>query len=193
MADIGINFRSTAGYVTDGANETYCSADGYPTTRGGATFGWSAVDGARDRTTIVDRRLAGVNFVNTIGANFRLDLPATGSYDVHVAAGDASTSNGGLWDLRDDATAFVSLTGDSLGSGNFRDASNVTRTAAAWPGSEVLANRTFSSTIFKLYDRANSLTNNVIAHIRLVSVGGVVSSPGIIGGGVGSGAYILGA
>ena len=42
------NFRGTVGYVADAAGETYAnvSADPYPTSRDGRTFGWVARPGA---------------------------------------------------------------------------------------------------------------------------------------------------
>lgn len=175
MADIGINFRATAGYVTDGANETYCLAETYPVTRGGVTFGWdsSIVGNSRDRSSLIDRRLAGINFTNTVGRYFQIDLPATGSYDAHCAAGDYSAANGANWDLRDDATAFVSLVADSVTAANYKDATDTTRSEANWPSQEAATNRTFASTTFKLYVRAVAAVgqNNVITHVRLVSAG----------------------
>ncbi len=39
--DIGINMRSSSGYVTDGTNETYCNGEEYPVTRAGATLAGS--------------------------------------------------------------------------------------------------------------------------------------------------------
>lgn len=95
--DAQINFRSTSGYVTDGAGQTYClgSADVYPVTRGGLTFGWilaHEADSARNRNAGNDPRLAGQNSATNDGtpSQFQLDLPASGSYTIHLALGDAS-------------------------------------------------------------------------------------------------------
>jgi hypothetical protein len=108
---------------------------------------------------------------NTVGRNFRVDLESATDHDFHCAAGDAGAGNGALWDFLDNATVFDSTTGEPA-EDNFKDATDTTRTAAAWPGSETAISRTFSSTIFKLQIRATSATNNVIAHIRLVQTGG---------------------
>lgn len=175
--DAGIDFRATStgpsGFSGDPTNCTYCLADAYPTARGGFTFGWSAGGvGTRDRSGSVDPRLAGINFMDTVGVFFRLDLPSTGAYDVHVAAGDDSSNNTAYWDLTDNGTVFKSLVPSNTGTvagGSFDDASDTVRTAAAWPGSEVKVTHTFTSTIFKLVVRATG-SDNVIAHVRLVAV-----------------------
>ena len=133
--DIGINFRATSGYVTDGANETYCLGDVYPTTRGGVTFGWDASlsGGTRDRNSGLDRRLAGINYIAAAsGQFFRIDLPSSGSADVHIAAGDAGAGTVKAWDLQDNTTTFKTLT-DAYLTADFADATDTTRTAAAWP------------------------------------------------------------
>lgn len=61
---IGVNFRNTAGLVTDGANETYslCNSDVYATSRAGFNLGRTggSIDTQRDREATADRRLAGV-------------------------------------------------------------------------------------------------------------------------------------
>ena len=201
--DIGINFRNTGTFVTDGANETYSTFDSYPTTRGGVTFGWeSGPDGSRDRDNTVDRRLAGINFGNTVGYTFRIDLPTTGAANVHIAAGDAGNANGALWDLVDSSTVFQSLTHDISGgngtfndmtSGDFGDATDVRLNKTTWPGSESPFSHTFTSTIFRLKVRAVSITNNVIAHIRIVSSGGSGGPfPFYMATSLSGGTYILG-
>jgi hypothetical protein len=176
--DIGINFRGTAGYVTDGTNQTYClSTDSYPTTRGGVTFGWESTDGeGRDRSTTVGPELAGINYANNTSSVWRLDLDATGDYEVHVAAGDQGGFNDCLWDLIDDATVFQSITNGAgfLSPGEFKDATDTLRTTAAdWLSNEQPYERTFGSTIFRVQVRTPATgRNNVLAHVQLVSTGG---------------------
>ena len=168
-----INFRATAGYVTDGSDETYSLGEAYPTTRGGYTFGWNVSNtaNARDRSSSNDRRLAGQNQTNSGGRYFQIDLPSAGTYKVYVAAGDAGSSvNGALWDLQDTNTVLASLTGDLLGTNNFVDANDTVHTAANWPGSNAPQTLTFSTTAFRLKLRTPATNNNVIAHIRIESV-----------------------
>lgn len=183
--DVGINFRATAGFVTDGAGETYCINDSYPTTRGGATFGWDTGISIRDRDAGADRRLAGLNRGDAGGETFRLDLPAVGTYDVHVALGDASFSVGTGFDLKDGTTVFASVTGVTSGGGAFKDGTNTER--ATWPTQEVAVTRTFTSTILRI-----TVTSAVsgIAHVRVVTSGGgggakpwyMYASQSVIGG-----------
>lgn len=171
MADIGINFRNTSGYVTDGADETYSLGEVYPVTRGGYTFGWSVdrTGTSLDRSSSVDRRLAGMVYSGDPSHYFRLDLSATGNYDVRVAAGDSiSNANPVDWDFKDNTTTLFSTSGTPPASGDFKDATDTTRTTAAWPGSNVAQSVTFSTTQLRAYV-AGASGNRVIAHIRAVS------------------------
>ncbi len=178
--DCGINFRATSGFVTDGANETYSiggvDTSFYPITRAGFTFGWVSSGAGldqRDRNAGVDRRLAGIVFSSVPGDYFRLDLPSTGNYDIHLALGDDSGGNPVEWKLQDTTTLLATYTG-TPGAGNFQDASGATLSAANWPGSEApLANQTFATTQLRLV--VNGSGNNVVAHLRVVAVAGSIS------------------
>src|SRR3990167_7206091 len=127
----GINHRATRGYVTDGPNDTYCLNETYPVTRGGMTFGWedTYADGARDRSTAYDVRLAGVRQKNNSGVTnrFRVDLSASGNYTIRIALGDASWAQSYQYlQLRDDTTVLTTID-DSNGTAaaNFDDATGV--------------------------------------------------------------------
>jgi hypothetical protein len=176
--DIGINFRSTSGFVTDGTDETYClAADTYPTTRGGWTFGWeSGLDGALNRSAGVDRRLAGVIFSSNDAAPgvFRVDLPSTGDYDVYAAFGDTNTTNYPQHcEIRENTTAFVTITDASLAQDEYYDGTNVKRSEANWPANNAATSRTFSSTILRLaVGTQNASSASRVAHLRVVSTGG---------------------
>ena len=64
---IGFDFRASSNYVTDPAGDTYVlPSTAYPTTFNGVNFGWTNVSlvQARNRSTGVDPRLAGMNFAN---------------------------------------------------------------------------------------------------------------------------------
>jgi hypothetical protein len=173
---IGINFRATSGYVTDGANETYCLLnDTYPVTRGGVTFGWDNLSGvgggAVDRNNALDRRLAGINYLSNGGVNqpFRLDLATSGSYNVRIAVGDAGGANTQYVTVQDDTTTFITISGVATTTEHFVDASGVTRTSAAdWVSNNVAVTRTFSSTILRVNIAFTSASQaTTLAHVSV--------------------------
>ena len=90
---IGFDFRYTSTFATDPPGDTYVLATTtYPTTFNGITFGWTTPNlvQARDRSTQVDPRLAGINYaMNGTPATFWVDLPAPGGYSLSLAMGDA--------------------------------------------------------------------------------------------------------
>src|SRR5678816_4027126 len=134
--DMGFNFRATSGFVTDGAEQTYVlTADTYPTTRGGFTFGWVILNDsptAVDRDSGIDVRLAGINYLPGYGgvgilsqSYFRVDLPTTGSYTIHLALGDTFSKTNMRGEVRDSATdlAFV-VDAASLSANHWLDATD---------------------------------------------------------------------
>jgi hypothetical protein len=175
MAIFGINFRETAGFVTDGTDETYCLNDAYPTTRGGLTFGVVGGGGAvRDRSAAVDRRLAGIMFFGNNGAavlTFRIDLPSTGTWDINLALGDQANPQETKIVLKDDTTTFATIGRTSTSAHNYLDATGTNRTGAAWPTDNVAISRSFTTTSFflELGDSAAGANNSCIAHIRIES------------------------
>lgn len=178
--DKGFNFRQNAGFVTDGTDETYVlSAETYPTTRNGATFGWStAPTGRADRNAAVDRRLAGIHFQGNSGTQitFRVDLNSATTYDISLAMGDEGFAQGYQYcQFLDDTT--VKRTIDDTGgtaAANFDDATGVNRALADWPGSNVADSQTFSTTTFYLRVGSPSAQSNstTIAHLFLSEVAG---------------------
>ncbi len=168
--DVGLNFRANSGYVTDGANETYALADAYPTTRGGITFGWENVGTSspqsRDRNSAIDRRLAGIVFTTALGGTFRIDLPNTGTYQIHCALGDPEGSGiASYYVIKDNASAIATISG---ATNNWVDATGATRSSANWPANEVSIQATFASTILRF--SANSGVTDAIGHIRVVEI-----------------------
>ena len=151
----GVNHRDSAGYVTDGTDETYCLGqnDLYPTTRGGQTFGWGGfADISRDRSNSVDRRLAGdARIDDATQITWRLDYSA-GTYPVRIAQGTAGIFAPTYLYLQvlDNTTPVLTLDdSNGLAAGNHNDATGATYSSAAWPGSNTATNLTFSSsTIF---------------------------------------------
>jgi len=149
----GFNFRNTPGFVTDPANTTYVSADAYPTTRNGVTFGWlpSQPPGPADRSNGVDARLAGINYTNgPANSVFQVDLPATGQYRINLAIGDASFAASGQGaKIYDGSVAGGNLRltvgPAATATGQFLDAAGTAYSAANWPASNTAATLTFST------------------------------------------------
>lgn len=177
--DVGFNFRATSGYVTDPAGTTYVLNEGYPTTRGGATFGWLTLPGGnmRDRSTTIDARLAGIHYFSN-GASkikFQVDLPATGSTDIYCSIGDAGAANQGYLELFDDTTSLgILVAKKSIGLATFHDATDIGYSAADWPASNAKATHSFStSTLIVAVTPGDSAGSNyVITHLRVVQSGG---------------------
>lgn len=157
----GFNFRRTSTYVTDGTNETWVNfsdASGqvgptYPATKtidgDSVTYGYISPpsDGERDRSSSVDPRLAGIHYHGFSGTlTFRIDLPSTGIYEIHLAAGQATQTSSPSVEFYDDTTLLHTASGTSIGVGNFIDANSTVYSAASWPGSEAGKNLSFSTT-----------------------------------------------
>ena len=188
----GINLRSTAAFVTDGSDEDFegpnvadgaVNADTYPRTSAqGNTVGWEGTDasgnhGTRNRNSGVDRRCAGVHFMAAGQADdFRIDLPATGSYAVRVAAGDNSYSVDTKIELLDTTTSLAVLCSGSTGAAaSFKDATDVTRTSAAdWVTNNASATHTFSTTICRF--RCGDSVGVSMAHLYIESAGAVANT-----------------
>ncbi len=170
----GINFRATLGYVTDSADESFeLGTNGggatYPrTTSQGNVVGWEVSVQQADRDSTQDRRLAGINYDVFAGSAFRIDLPATGSYDINFAAGDKGFSNPTEWSLRDTTTLLATLTSGTPPDGSYKDANNTQWTAAAWPGSNTKLTKTFTTTILRIRNEVSS-GNSVIAHLHVAA------------------------
>ena len=173
--DKGFNFRETAGFVTDGANETYaiCSAETYPTTRNSVTFGVENVFGwsTRDRLDTNDRRLAGVNWRSDKGL-FRVDLEAADDYVIDLAYGDPSGgANNPDSKIYDNTTVLATIGPTTNGSGEFVDASGVNRTSAAlWVSNRVTIQHTFATTTFFVSVSEAASALSPLAHLFLSRV-----------------------
>lgn len=169
----GINFRATLGFVTDVSPEEFENGlvgIDYPrTTAQGNTVGFEQYGNmdSRDRNAGLDRRLAGLNFNFIAQSDFRFDLPASGSWNVRLAAGDANNSQPTAIDLYDSSTSLGSLaTGSTSAAGQFKDATNTEYSAANWPGSNSAVTKTFTTTICRIRLLNNGAVN-AIAHVRL--------------------------
>src|SRR5262245_53098670 len=183
-SDIGFNFRSTHGYITppeeSSGTETYMVGTGdtnagiYPITRSGATFGYETTCADRaDRTTSVDRRLAGINYTTNDGSSqriFRVDLPAAGLYRIHIALGDVTAQGYQYLEVRDNVSTLFGVT-DATGTAGseYIDATGIKRSAANWPSLEASVDANFASTILRV--RFGSPTaqsgSTTLAHFRV--------------------------
>ena len=180
--DKGFNFRGSAAYVTDGANETYVTiADVYPVTRNGVTFGWLATTNLSsvDRDSTVDRRLAGINYTqpNTL-ETFQVDLSATGDHAISCANGDTATAQLVQYvEIFDNATSKIVLSNASVAQDTYYDATNVNRTEANWPSQNAASTQTFATTTFKMQIGKNPAGFTVYAHLFLSLVAAAAGQP----------------
>jgi len=191
----GLNFRNTAGYVTDGTDHTYEIGIGptvtYPrTTPQGFNVGWEVVGSGgpqtRNRSTSIDTRLAGTcfNTTSTEVLTYRIDLPNAGSHDIRIAAGDNSYARSGFKiELFDDTTSLgILVANGTTAGGKFRDATDAELTAAAWPAGNTKVTKTFASQIarFKL---GNGTNQTYLAHLYIegVAAGGAALATNISG------------
>jgi hypothetical protein len=175
--NIGINFRATAGYVTDATDQTYDLGAVYPVTRSttgtgqSVTFGWDRdlTSRMRDRNNALDPRLAGAmqQFSGSDTDLFRIDLPASGAWTVRVAAGDTSAKYSDFQFLDSDGSTVL-LTGaeTSVSADNYVDATNVARTSAAdWVSNNATGSITLSGTT--AYFRINPNAGvGAVAHLN---------------------------
>jgi hypothetical protein len=135
------NFRATAGFVSDGTNETWFTRfDTYPVNRNSVTFGTSGGPlESRDRNSSLDPRLAGqiqVTNANPTQGTLRIDLPAPGDYRIRLAVGDAGSTQAYQYaEIRDGLGGSVLLAIDEPTgtlAGQWIDAGGVKRGAANW-------------------------------------------------------------
>lgn len=182
---IGINFRNTSGFVTDGTNETYCrAADAYPITRDGYTFGITTpFTASADRSAVVDRRLAGI----ITGANedletFQLDLKSTGSKVICLAVGDLTNDqNNCKIEVFDNASSLIVISHANCALATYYDASDVNRSAALWPANQVCVTKTFATTTLKVVMGTGSANGGTaIAHISVTDASSSVSSVSVL-------------
>src|SRR3990167_6692273 len=185
----GINFRSTAGFVTDGTNEDWefnpnggHLSTNYPhTTAQGNNVGWEGSQGGflvRDRNSGVDSRLAGFNGVNNSvdgTRDYRLDLSGSGDWVIRGAFGDHDYARGPMtievFDTSSSLGTLVSNQSTAAGT-NWFDATGVERTTVAdWVNNNAPVTKTFTTTICRIRCGIVSGSDySAIAHINLTAV-----------------------
>ncbi len=192
--DVGFDFRATQSFVTDPAYAIFAAmgVTTYPTTatiNGQAvTFGWESTGqsiGIRDRNASIDPRLAGMNCQQNDGNTsvFRIDLPSTGTYSIGLAAGDSAGFTQNNYISIASATSTVlsvqAITG-ATSTPNVADAAGTLWGLPAWPGSNVMVQKTFGTTILRMtLGGTVGATFSCVAHLRVTSV--QASAPGVAG------------
>ena len=171
-----LNFRATAGFVTDNSGQTYVLAsDTYPTSRIGLTFGWETptlID-SRDRNSSVDPRLAGLHFRPNGGGTdtFRLDL-SSGEYDIAFAFGDSDNDEEHYIDVKDNTSSLFSFSPLSTPTARWGDAAGNTWSASEWPTNNVAVRKTISSGILRVVVSAiTGARSTTIANLSVTQVG----------------------
>jgi hypothetical protein len=178
----GIYFRSTDDQ-TDPTNYD-CIAGGtnpgisYPfTTAQGNTVGWEAAPaGGRDRGGAGAVELRGMHFVGAAAKDFRIDLPATGSYNIRAAFGDQTSAQAGSKaQFKDTTTVFATPVpaATTISAGNFIDATGTNRTSQSdWTtNNAALTSQSFATTIFRVAVGGSS-GNAPIAAVYIEAAGG---------------------
>ena len=164
----GFDFRNTSNYVTDPPGDTYVLATtGYPTTVGGVTFGWAnpLLVFARDRSTTVDPRLAGIDYAeNGTPATFYVNLPSAGTYNLSLAMGDAGYIQ--CWtqcrvQFLDGSTVVGTVTEGETALGYFYDATGRNWSATAWPANNVPLQVTMTGTRLSVVVGTNNNTGDI--------------------------------
>ena len=163
----GFDFRNTAGFVNDPPGDSYVlPTTAYPTKVNGVTFGWAKIApiSGRDRSTSVDPRLAGINFVsNGAPGTFYVDLPAAGTYNLSLAMGDAGWMQ--CWvqcqvQFLDGSIVLATLNWGALNLGYFCDAMGNVWSAAAWPSNNLSQQVTLTGTRLTMVIGTNKATGD---------------------------------
>lgn len=172
---IGINFRATSSYVTDGADETYSLGEIYPTVRAGWTFGWdqdlSGGSFTRDRDNTYDRRIAGVLFSSS-SRTFRIDIPAGTTWKVRWAIGDTFGRIPAEVEaqLRDFGTTLYTFGPQSSADDTYYDITGTGYSPANWPTNNAQASYAFTSARFIVLIGSDLSATTPIAHVSIEQV-----------------------
>lgn len=180
--NFGFDFRATSGYVTDPGyavfvtDTTTDATMAYPhtfTNGGGVAVvaGWDAGASSvvsRDRTTTYVTWGAGSVILDSGTATFRIDLPATGKYEVYTTWGDPGngvTTNGLI---TDNGTTRVTITGTTTGgaTGTFLDSNSIAMAAGSW-WTNLPITVNFTSTVMRVVLNPGANTSRLM-NLRIV-------------------------
>ena len=187
--DMGFNFRSTAGYVTDGAEGVPVLGEAYPHTYTN-TNGYSinagftnAVQAALDLSSTNDPRIAGANRIFTDQppnpvTTFKADLssgsgPGAGDYTLDLAEGSPTEARRVDFTVTDTTTVLINgaVGANTSGAGKFYDATLTEVTASTtWTGTPV--SKTFTTTDARVNMGVTGVGGwlSYLAHFRLTLV-----------------------
>jgi len=184
--EVGFDFRASSGYVSDPPGDTYVlSSTAYPTSFNGTNFGWTNPDKvqARDRSTGVDPRLAGINYAsNGTPGVFYVDLPASGTYNLSLALGDEGYPQCSVEcqiQFLDGTTVVATLSEGSTGLGYFYDAQGQNWSAALWPARNVAREVAISGTRLTV-DVGSNQANGDITPIAFLGISEVTLQPNFL-------------
>jgi len=189
--DLGINFRATAVFVTDGANQTYIQQESFPVTRAGITVSLQSGtlgDYTRNRQAGYDPRLAGLHFAANTGTaqlTYRFTLPATGDYDIYSAHGDSDNPQVQYIQFLDNGTLLATpFAGTATATNQFGDAMGTVHAShTAWIANNAPRRLTFSTTNFDIRFGSSTAgsSNSILNHVRIVQVASATpSGPNIL-------------
>lgn len=178
----GVDFRSTALYVTDPTNYDYEITQGvdYPhTTVQGNNIGWELAGFGggpqyRNRNSGNDPRLAGTMFYDDFSrqAQYRIDLPSAGLYSVGLAAGDAAYATQAHVQIFDDFSLLsVLVNGTTSAANHFFDATGTEYTNVTWPTSQTLVTFTFTSSVLRIIAIGDGVHQLLLNSIYVESAG----------------------
>lgn len=203
----GVNFRGSSGYVTDGADTGYeigttANYTGARTLAAGNAvgIGWEDAPTLMLDRGAVDPRVAGAGFVSSL-TRYRIDLPATGTYSIAVAAADAA---GGGWDsyieIFDTTTSLGVVCNKAPVTPNYYVNVNDTEYFVTSPGNiDDTQDFVFSSTILRFKVNQLGAGFGMISHIlitQLAAAGGTQGKPlvnsGLVDHGLISAAGLIG-
>jgi hypothetical protein len=150
----GIYFRSTNNQTSPPNYDVEFSGAvaNYPRTSAqGHTVGWETAGLQKaDRDVTADVRLKGIYFfAQTAPQQYRIDLPAAGTYKFRLAMGDSGFRHPHRFQIVDNATLLQSTDfADTVLADQWGDATGVVRTSeSAWVSNNGILTLTFSSTI----------------------------------------------
>lgn len=182
----GWDFRATSGFVVDPANDDFngSTANDSGTSSNGIAWNWS-IPGSiltRDRNATIDARLAGIIAVptGTSAAVFTATLPAPGTYDITVAAGDHDNLQTINLDILDNGVLLFSVaTNITTAAGNhYIDATGVERTSDTdWVTNNVKKRLTFTTTSAGFSLNSPSGNNSCLCHLKIEAVAAAPAVP----------------
>lgn len=187
--DFAWDFRATlapAGFTSDpsyAVSELGPGSNDYVANRGNVNgvllgYGWetggASITSRNRGSSGIDPRIYGMNFApnSATVCVFRVDLPASGQWDVSMALGDAAGNNPQNNYVKFNDGAVTTLHANTL-SNQYADAVGGLWTTTTWPttGSLVTVRLTFGSTIMRLtLGGTVDVNSSCLAHLRLTQV-----------------------